>query len=57
MIYYVDGNFSSRKGIDVVHHAAPSGLPHGPQPAGEKSLGLTETHEYAVMCDTFNHCG
>jgi len=47
MIYYVDGNFSSRKGIDVgsitLH---PSGLPHGPQPGlAEKSLGLTETHE------------
>jgi homogentisate 1,2-dioxygenase len=56
MIYYVDGNFSSRKGIEVgsvtLH---PSGLPHGPQPGlAEKSLGMTETHEYAVMCDTFN---
>ncbi|HEX4525810.1 MAG TPA: homogentisate 1,2-dioxygenase, partial [Gaiellaceae bacterium] len=41
MIYYVDGNFSSRKGIEVgsitLH---PSGLPHGPQPGlAEKSLG------------------
>ncbi len=56
MIYYVDGNFSSRKGIEVgsitLH---PSGLPHGPQPGlAEKSLALTETHEYAVMCDTFH---
>ena len=56
MIYYVDGNFSSRKGIEVgsvtLH---PTGLPHGPQPGlAEKSLGMTETHEYAVMCDTFN---
>jgi homogentisate 1,2-dioxygenase len=56
MIYYVDGNFSSRKGIEVgsvtLH---PSGLPHGPQPGlAEKSLGMTETHEYAVMCDTFH---
>ena len=56
MIYYVDGNFSSRRGIDVgsvtLH---PSGLPHGPQPGlAEKSLGMTETHELAVMCDTFN---
>jgi homogentisate 1,2-dioxygenase len=55
MIYYVDGNFSSRKGIEVgsitLH---PSGLPHGPQPGlAERSLGMTETHEYAVMCDTF----
>jgi len=56
MIYYVDGNFSSRKGIElgsITLH--PSGLPHGPQPGlAEKSLGLTETHEYAVMCDTFH---
>jgi homogentisate 1,2-dioxygenase len=56
MIYYVDGNFSSRKGIEVgsitLH---PSGLPHGPQPGlAEKSLGMTETHELAVMCDTFH---
>jgi homogentisate 1,2-dioxygenase len=56
MLYYVDGNFSSRKGIEVgsvtLH---PSGLPHGPQPGlAEKSLGMTETHELAVMCDTFN---
>ena len=33
MIYYVSGNFGSRKGVDVgsitLH---PSGLPHGPQP-------------------------
>ena len=56
MIYYVSGNFGSRRGIEVgsvtLH---PSGLPHGPQPGlVEKSLGVTETHELAVMCDTFN---
>jgi homogentisate 1,2-dioxygenase len=56
MIYYVDGNFASRKGIEVgsitLH---PSGLPHGPQPGlAEKSIGLHETGELAVMCDTFN---
>jgi homogentisate 1,2-dioxygenase len=56
MIYYVDGNFSSRKGIEVgsitLH---PSGIPHGPQPGlAERSIGLTETHELAVMCDTFH---
>jgi homogentisate 1,2-dioxygenase len=56
MIYYVDGNFSSRKGIDVgsvtLH---PSGIPHGPQPGlAERSIGMTETHELAVMCDTFH---
>jgi homogentisate 1,2-dioxygenase len=56
MIYYVDGSFSSRKGIEVgsitLH---PSGLPHGPQPGlAEKALGMSETHELAVMCDTFH---
>jgi homogentisate 1,2-dioxygenase len=55
MIYYVDGQFGSRKGVDIgaitLH---PSGLPHGPQPGlVEKSLGVKETKELAVMCDTF----
>ena len=55
MIYYVSGNFSSRKAVDVgsvtLH---PSGIPHGPHPGlAEKSIGMTETHELAVMCDTF----
>ena len=55
MIYYVDGEFGSRKGVDVgsitLH---PSGLPHGPAPGlAEKSLGKTRTDELAVMCDTF----
>jgi homogentisate 1,2-dioxygenase len=56
MIYYVSGNFGSRKGVEVgsitLH---PSGLPHGPQPGlAEKSIGTHETHELAVMCDTFH---
>ena len=56
MIYYVSGNFGSRKGVEVgsitLH---PSGLPHGPQPGlAEKSIGMHETHELAVMCDTFH---
>lgn len=55
MIYYVSGEFGSRKGIDVgsitLH---PSGLPHGPQPGlAEKSIGMKHTNELAVMCDTF----
>ena len=56
MIYYVSGNFGSRKGVEtgsITLH--PSGLPHGPQPGlAEKSIGTHETHELAVMCDTFN---
>jgi homogentisate 1,2-dioxygenase len=55
MIYYVSGEFGSRKGVDVgsitLH---PSGLPHGPQPGlAEKSIGQNWTNELAVMCDTF----
>ena len=55
LLYYVEGNFMSRRGIDegsfTLH---PGGLPHGPHPGTvEKSLGAKETKEYAVMVDTF----
>jgi homogentisate 1,2-dioxygenase len=55
MIYYVSGDFGSRRGVEVgsitLH---PSGLPHGPQPGlAEKSIGQRWTGELAVMCDTF----
>jgi homogentisate 1,2-dioxygenase len=56
VIYYCDGNFMSRKGIDkydITLH--PSGLPHGPQPgATEASIGADKTEELAVMVDTFH---
>jgi homogentisate 1,2-dioxygenase len=56
VIYYCDGNFMSRKGInqyDISLH--PSGLPHGPQPgATEASIGKERTEELAVMVDTFH---
>lgn len=56
MIYYVDGQFGSRKGVglgSITLH--PSGLPHGPQPGlVERSLGARRTEELAVMCDTFH---
>jgi homogentisate 1,2-dioxygenase len=55
LLYYVNGNFASRRGIEqgsITLH--PSGLPHGPQPgAVEASLGQTRTEELAVMLDTF----
>ncbi|HEX2916621.1 MAG TPA: homogentisate 1,2-dioxygenase [Chloroflexia bacterium] len=55
ILYYVSGNFSSRRGIEngsVTLH--PSGIPHGPQPGVvEKALGAAQTDEVAVMCDTF----
>lgn len=55
VIYYVDGEFGSRKGVDVgMITLHPSGLPHGPQPGlVETSLGMNRTEELAVMWDTF----
>ena len=55
VLYYVEGNFMSRKGIEVgsitLH---PYGIPHGPQPGLlEKSIGAKGTKELAVMVDTF----
>jgi homogentisate 1,2-dioxygenase len=55
VLYYVEGNFGSRKGIEVgsltLH---PQGIPHGPHPGTiEASLEATYTAELAVMCDTF----
>jgi len=59
VLYYVKGDFMSRRGIDVgsfTHH--PAGLPHGPHPGTtEKSLGQKETNELAVMLDTFAPLG
>ncbi|MBL7662380.1 homogentisate 1,2-dioxygenase [bacterium] len=55
VLYYVDGEFMSRKGIDVgsfTHH--PAGIPHGPHPGSvEQSLGKQSTAELAVMVDTY----
>lgn len=55
IIYYCDGDFMSRKGIEVgsiTFH--PQGIPHGPQPGlTEASLGAKRTDELAVMVDTF----
>ncbi|MCB0327119.1 MAG: homogentisate 1,2-dioxygenase [Bdellovibrionales bacterium] len=56
VIYYVEGDFMSRTGIEegsVSYH--PMGLPHGPQPGKtENSIGKKETKEFAVMIDTFS---
>ena len=56
VIYYVDGDFMSRKnvtrGMITLH---PAGIPHGPHPgAVAKSIGAKETKELAVMVDTFH---
>ena len=55
VLYYVDGDFMSRKkvtrGMITLH---PGGIPHGPHPGTvERSLGQKETKELAVMIDTF----
>ncbi|MGO0062234.1 homogentisate 1,2-dioxygenase [Brevibacillus fluminis] len=56
VLYYVDGNFMSRKGVyegSITLH--PMGIPHGPHPGKiEASIGKTETKELAVMLDTFH---
>ena len=56
VIYYAEGNFMSRKGIDRADISLhPYGLPHGPQPGmTEASIGKKETAELAVMVDTFH---
>jgi homogentisate 1,2-dioxygenase len=55
VLYYVHGNFMSRKGIkkgSITLH--PMGIPHGPQPGKtEASIGKKEADEYAIMIDTF----
>lgn len=55
VLYYVDGDFMSRNNIEKGHITLhPGGIPHGPAPgAYERSVGQTETHELAVMIDTF----
>ncbi len=56
VLYYAEGNFMSRKGIDRCDISLhPFGLPHGPQPGmTEASIGKVETKELAVMVDTFH---
>ena len=55
VLYYVDGDFMSRNNIErgmITLH--PAGIPHGPHPgAMERSIGVKDTQEYAVMIDTF----
>ncbi len=56
VIYYVDGDFMSRKnvtrGMITLH---PAGIPHGPHPGTvQRSIGAKETKELAVMVDTFH---
>ena len=56
VLYYVEGDFMSRKGVkegSITLH--PGGMPHGPQPGRtEASVGAKETEEYAIMIDTYS---
>ena len=55
VLYYVDGDFMSRKSVErgqITLH--PGGIPHGPHPGPvEKSIGKESTAELAVMIDPF----
>lgn len=55
LLYYVDGDFMSRKSVvqgQITLH--PGGIPHGPHPGTvEKSIGKEKTEELAVMIDPF----
>lgn len=55
VLYYVDGDFMSRKSVvkgQITLH--PGGIPHGPHPGTvEKSIGKERTDELAVMIDPF----
>lgn len=55
VLYYVDGDFMSRNNIQkgqITLH--PGGIPHGPHPgAAERSIGVEDTEELAVMVDPF----
>lgn len=55
VLYYVEGEFMSRKGIEQASFTVhPNGIPHGPHPGTyEGSIGKERTEELAVMVDTF----
>ena len=56
VIYYVAGNFMSRRGVEISSFTVhPGGIPHGPHPGTvEASIGKEGTEELAVMVDTFH---
>jgi homogentisate 1,2-dioxygenase len=55
ILFYVEGNFTSRKGVgpgSMTLH--PRGITHGPHPGTyEGSVGVKRTDELAVMVDAF----
>ena len=61
VMLYVDGDYAARKGSGIAQGSVslhPGGHAHGPQPgAVERSLGVQEVDELAVMVDTFRPLG
>lgn len=55
VLWYVEGNFTSRKGVGPASLSLhPMGIPHAPQPGRyEASMGDDSTTELAVMIDTY----
>jgi homogentisate 1,2-dioxygenase len=57
VMFYCGGNYEARKGSGIGQGSVslhPGGHSHGPQPgAYERSIGVTEVDELAVMVDTF----
>ncbi len=55
ILYYVEGNFTSRRGIEAESISLhPAGITHGPHPgAYEASIGTERTDELAVMIDCY----
>ncbi len=54
VLFYVDGEFGSRKGVDLGSFTLhPGGIPHGPHPGTiMASMDMERTEEMAVMFDT-----
>ena len=54
VLFYVDGEFGSRKGVDLGSMTLhPGGIPHGPHPGTILgSMDVEKTEEMAVMFDT-----
>ena len=54
MLYYVRGQFGSRRGVEEASFTLhPRGIPHGPHPGTiVASRDVTRTDELAVMVDT-----
>lgn len=52
VLYYVRGNFTSRKGVSAGSISLhPAGIPHGPHPGAYEAPSGSRTDELAVMLD------